>query len=357
MKKTRTEQYQTQTQQKTWERMDLISMVPLDIDPKSSSPPPKSALEQNYNVKIKPLSKFGKMLDYNIKANALESPEAPPEFNHKITSYKPAFKVPESAEPEPTSYKPNFNAVKKSIIGSKIREIPKENVKEGKTTQNILNSFSLGLRTFDTTKFTHPVAEPLNDIDKAKIFPPKYTYKFEDQPSRNDDMFKTSLNTKADFYMEPAQPPKGIEFGKQVGRKHFVKADEGRDYSDLAVPQLDKLKEKAIGNLSMSHQLSRNYVPPKNERVAFLDSLSKEQKQMLERIQPKRSRSKVLLPPKETFSLQASRPEVLPPRPYSESKFPIDPLKSLKYIWPKTPSIRIPNSPREVKDFWKAGKK
>ncbi|EAY03944.1 hypothetical protein TVAG_314740 [Trichomonas vaginalis G3] len=357
MKKNKNEQFQNTNAQKTWERMELISMVPLDIDPKNSSAPPKSALEQNYNVKIKPISKFGKMLDYSLSANVAKSESSPPAFHHKITSYKPAFKFPETAVPEPASYNPNFNATKSTIARPKIGELPTIKAKEGETTQNILDSFSLGLRTFDTNQFPHPVAEPITDIDPDKSFPQKYKYTFDHQASRNDDMFKTSLNTTADFYIEPPKEPKGVEFGKQVGRTHIVKADEGRDYSDNAIPQLDNLKAKARGNLSMSHQISRDYAPPKNERVAFLDALSQQQKQMLERIHPRRSQSRLLPPPKETFSLQASRPEVLPPKPYSESKFPIDPLKSLKYIWPKTPAIKIPNSLRETKDFWKPGQR
>lgn len=357
MKKARPDQYQTQTMQKTWERMELISMVPLDIDPKNSSAPPKSALEQNYNVKIKPLSKFAKMLDYNLKNNTIDSKIEVPQSDHKITPYTPAFQVPESAEPEPATYNPKFDATKKTILHAKIGEIPQIKQKEGETTVNILDSFSLGLRTFDTNQFPHPLREEITNIDKDKIFQPKYTYTFDQQPARNDDMLKTSLVTTADFYTEPEKEPKGIAFGKQVGRKHFVKADEGRDYSDNAIPQLDKLKARASVNLKMKRQLPRDYVPPKNERVAFLDSLSAEQKKMLDRIRPQRSVQRLLPPKKETFTLQASRPEVIPPRPYSESKFPLDPLKSLKFIWPKTPAIKIPNSPREVKEFWKAGKR
>ena len=100
------EQHPKNTHEKVIERMQLISMVPLDINPKDASPPPKSALEQTFDFKDRSMSRFAKMLEYNIKGDIsriMDTSSEPPRYKHSITNYS-TFSMPEPSQPEPASY-------------------------------------------------------------------------------------------------------------------------------------------------------------------------------------------------------------------------------------------------------------
>ena len=358
-KKNEREIYQSNTHKKVLERMQLISMVPLDVNPKDASHPPKSALEQTFEFKDRSMSKFAKMLNYNIKGDIsrmLDPNSEPPKYQHSITSYKPAFEVPESSAPEPASYHPLFDSIKPSTIVPNIGIIPPAKVKKDVTTAALLENFSKGLRDFDPDKIerAQDKIEPEKTEEKEELPLPKTLETFDKQMKRDNEMLKTSLVTNIDYYTPPSPKVKVTDFKRQSTRTEIFPTDSGRDYSDKALMQMDKLKSKPSNSVSMKRQLSRDYVPPKNERVAFLDSIAQQQRALLEKIKPKRAQSRQQPPKKETFAMQAPRGDILDLKPQPDSKFPLNPLKSLKYVYPKVPAIKISESKREPKDFWKA---
>ena len=357
MKSRRSEReiHQSNTHQKVIERMQLISMVPLDINPKDASPPPKSALEQTFDFEDRAMSKFAKMLDYNIKGDIsrMMNPEAePPKFEHTITSYTPAFEVPEPSQPEPASYHPIYAAVKPTIFQPRIGVIPESKQKTEMTTADIVDDFTKGLRSFDPKNFSHAQdsLEPLKETDKQL---PKTLVTFDKQTNR-ESMVKPSVSNRNDFYIPPPEKVVVPSFSKQTNRTRTVRYDSGRDYSDKAIPELDKLQKRASSNISMKKQLSRDYVAPKNERVAFLEDITKQQKMLMSKLKPQRIVTKSLPPKRETFAMQMPRPDLLSVKPIEDSKFPINPLKSLEKIWPKTPSVKMSTKDRDTTSFLKA---
>ena len=355
MKSRRSERelHQSTTHWKVIERMQLISMVPLEINPKDASPPPKSALEQTYDFTDRSMSKFAKMLDYNIKGDISKmlNPEAnPPKFDHQITSYTPAFEVPEPSQPEPASYHPIYDAVKPSPIQPKIGVIPEFRPKGEMTTASIVNEFNNSMRSFDPRSLSH-AQDSLEPLQTTEEQLPKMLVTFDKQTTRQP-LVKPTVN-KNDFFVPPPEKIVVPSFDKQTTRTKTVKYDEGRDYADKAIPQLDNLQRRASSNISMKKQLSRDYVAKRNERVAFLEDIARQQKALLTKIAPKRKNTKSLPPRKETFALQLPRPDLLAVKPIEDSKFPSNPLKSLQFIWPKTPSVKITDKERDTTSFLK----
>ena len=355
MKSRRSEReiHQSITHKKVIERMQLISMVPLEINPKDASPPPKSALEQTFEFDDRSMSKFAKMLNYNIKGDISKmlNPEAnPPTFDHQITSFTPAFEVPEPSQPEPASYHPVYDAVKPSPIQPTIGIIPEFRPKSEMTTASIVDNFNNSIRSFDPKLLSHAqdTCEPITPPEEAL---PKMLVTFDKQTTRQP-LVKPIIN-KNDFYVPPPEKVVVTNFDKQMPRTKTIKYDEGRDYSDKAIPELDNLQKRASSNISMKKQLPRDYIAKRNERVAFLEDIARQQRALLTKISPQRKNTKSLPPKRETFALQRPRTDLLGVKPVHESKFPSDPIKSLQYIMPRIPAVKINDKERDTTSFWK----
>lgn len=347
------------TNQKTFERMKLMSMVPIDIDPANSSPEYENPLDRTYDIYQNTISNFSHTLEYSQcevpNMDEIELSEKH-EKHHKITPYVPPYKNSPSYNPEPATYKPNFEAVLPTSLKPQIRPVPPVLVpSDVSTTADILAAYDKGLRTFDPSVITNAADKiPPPDIEEVDH---KIHYTFDNQPTRNLALAKKHICKNQEFFEKKAETPKVHSFDTQITRTFEFKRDSGRDYEDKAVEQMKRLKDKTKP-FKMDKQLARDYVPEKNKRVEFLTSLSQQQNALMDKLFQKKEKQIVKREPQESFSTQLSRENMVRAKSeFKESKFPVDPVKSLKYVWPRTRTVTIRPPAKIVKDdpvdFWK----
>jgi len=343
---------------KSWERMKLMSMIPIEIDPKNTSPLPKSALEQNYEVFDKTVSSFARMLEYSVGDNINsmwdEGGVLKPS-HHRVTPYEPSFSLTTSSQPEPASYHPNFDIVKPKTVAptiQPIRPVPKSQRKDV-TTASVLELYNQGIRNFEPEIVDH-WENTLAPIQAEKSAKKEAHLTFAAQTKRDFIIAPDSITKNTPFYIPNDNSVNVPVFDNQTSHDFEFHVDSGRDYKDKANEAFDKLQPRAPV-IKLDKQISRDYVPKKNERVEFLDNLAAQQQKMLEKFKsPKKAITKNVQQ-KSSFDKQ------LPRKPSEmnqsdDSKFPIDPLNSLKHIWPRvqSASIRPVSRHKHIDDvaFW-----
>ncbi|OHT11853.1 hypothetical protein TRFO_18533 [Tritrichomonas foetus] len=350
---------------KSLDRMKIMSMVPLELEPANSSPEFLSALDQNWDIYRNAISDFSQTLEYGQKENfnLYEEPKKKQEFRYERTSYQPSFQHVPSMLPEPATYYPDYEAIVPTAPKYKIAEIPKKPTPLLQaTTAAIINQYSNNMRGFDPSNVKN-VSDNLISSSDIKMPDHRIHSTFADQSTRHLEFAKPSLTAEHDFYSPPSPKKKGVTFDNLTDRVHIVKEDSGRNYDEKAFQQFMKL-HNTVKVPTITKQVTRDYQAPKNPRVAFLESITAEQNNMLKKLTKERSSSQ--MKPRTvpgSFAAQASRERAASildaPEHFRDSKYNIDPSKSLKHVWPRVPytTIRPPpkfESPKKDEKFWSA---
>jgi hypothetical protein len=143
------------------------------------------------------------------------------------------------------------------------------------------------------------------------------------------------------FLDRPPSPAAAPRFAAQLPRADGVVPDAGRDYSDRVLAQEPKLRSR-VPVSCFAAQYTRGYEPPPNARLAFLDAVVAEQRVMLARLRrpPAPGVERKSLP--EPLAVQAPRGDPFGfGRPYAESRYRGDALRSLKKTWPRVAAAKI----------------
>jgi hypothetical protein len=227
---------------------------------------------------------------------------------------------------------------------------------EQATTREIADLFSSNVRGFQKSRIRN-----LNDCFRPDFYMADHQIHstFDDQLPRLD-MEPSAVSSDAHFFERPVTPPRVTIFSEQSARPTEESVDPGRDYSDKANEQL-RMLQGPCKVTNFDRQFTRNYVPPKNERIEFIADLTRQQKAMMSKLRPRRSYSVAAPKLVETFSLQLSRDDAVnsyrKSDSFPDSKYHIDPIKSLQKIWPRVRSVTIKPIGMKDKtldggDFW-----
>lgn len=373
---------------KSLERMQIMSVIPLTVGPEYSSPEIVSALDQNWDVYQNTMSNYSQALEYGIKKNKksgympifTEDPFTKKDyFSYGHTSYDPSFHNSPLMPPEPASYYPDYKCTIPSPPKHQIQSLKQQPPLHNATTSDIVEKYSLNMRTFNPNNISN-ISDNYLGLSDVQIPDHKVHSTFKDQKNRDDLFQKQTLTATHDFYVpisefsEPKSTQKKLkkssyDLDSMLDRKDNQKIDSGRDYSAKAFEQFLKLNDKSHLTPSLQRQSLRNRQPEKNSRVSFLDNLATEQNIMLKKITKARASSVISQPNnfqpstnaanRSSFQTQLSRDKFLPPNmkkeTFGESKYHIDTGKSLKRIWPRVPTTKIYPPPKYVhhdKDFW-----
>lgn len=334
---------------KGFERMELMSMIPLDISDSSISLRPKSAIETDYELYRKLLSRYARNLDYGVKNDCKKFVRGNTDtsnITHKITSYESALESIDYTTPDPGTYSPDFNAIKPKIRATNIGIVHKKTkVKQlGKSTAASPTKYSLRLRSKE--RLEAPAISELEELNPIKPGKPIAVPRFKTQLARKiEKPFPTALNPNVPFYLKPLSQPKSVYFDRQASRKDLFVTDHGRDYTDGVERGWAYLNKRSASVPNFSRQSDRDRLGNKNQRVAFLESIDSEQKEMLDKLKPKREHVVTKGRCTSSFDRQGKRKLIFDMiKALPESKFPINTEKSFRYLHglPKTLIIKTP---------------
>lgn len=348
----------------TMERMAIMSMVPLSIDPANSSPENVSALDRHYEVYQNPMSGFAQTLEFHPNDKIDDREMHIPTKQRKVTPYRPACVRQKQYYPDPGSYTPDYAAMDPeprltTIQGRNTAQRPMEHA----TTSEIVARYSRDVRSFDGRQIQNvndalagTVAREGPDLSRVSGFDQQLTRKVDfalHRPSEN-----------VGFYVPPAEKVTVPSFDGQSSRADPPRPVGGRDYSYNAHQQLMKLRgAPKVSRFEM--QSGRKYEPKKNERVAFLEEITAQQTKMFQKLKPQRAASVMgEVKRSQQFDIQTSRQAKIPyhtKETFNDSKFPTDVEKSLKAVWPRTRYTTIKpiteyERTHEGRCFWMAGK-
>lgn len=315
--------------------------IPFELKPYNRSEPLKLPSEQKYTPNTKPYSRFGKMLEYGIENPLKYSQSCPsaleklqPRKVRKIVKFKPRY-------PEPASYLPNYSVTLPRPVLTNLHyeqgQRHKTHLKQP-TLARITADFTSNLRDFDIQEIERK--EDQFDPDKDKIGPKKIISNFEHQAERKTFFDKPPITSNLPDLDPPQHEIRGLSFETQNYRHIPQKVDQYRDYHSNAIQQIDGLQSKAK-ILTMSQQIARDYVPPKNEKVEFMNQLKNRQNLLLKTFVPPRTGKSKESQPKGGFERQVGRDSVFTHVDVYEPKLPLDVERSLKSIWPKIPDINL----------------
>lgn len=373
---------------KSLERMQIMSVIPLNVGPEYSSPEIVSALDRNWDVYQNTISNYSQALEYGIKKNKKsgyipsfkEDPFTKKDyFSYGHTTYEPSFHNMPLMPPEPASYYPDYKCTVPSPPKHQIQQLKQQKPIQNATTSDIVGQYSLNMRTFNPENISNLSDCFQADLD-AHIDDHKVHSTFKEQKKRDDLFQKESLTANHEFYVPSSQFSQPISTQKKLkkssydlesmsDREFYQKVDSGRDYSQKAFEQFLKLNDKSHLTPNLQRQSLRYRQPEKNSRVSFLDNLANEQNVMLKKLtkprassvvsQPSNLQTKLNNPSRSSFQKQLAREDFIPhslkKETFSESKYHIDTEKSFKRIWPRIPTTKIYPSPKyqhQSKDFW-----
>ena len=323
---------------KSMERMAIMSMVPLSIDPANSSPENVSALDRHYEVFNNPMSGYAQTLEFHPNDKIDSREMTIPTKERKVTPYRPACVRQKQYFPDPGSYTPDYAAMDPAprlttIQGRTTLTRPMHNA----TTSEIVERYSRDVRSFDESQIQNvndaasvPVSREGPDLSRVSGF--------DQQLTRHVDFALHRASENVGFFVPEPEKVTVPSFDGQSSRVEPARTNGGRDYSYEAHQQLMKLRgTPKVSRFEM--QSGRRYEPKKNERVAFLEEIDKQQKKMFEKLRPKRSASVMgEVQRSEQFDIQTSRKAKIPyhtKETFQDSKFPTNVEKSLKAVWPR----------------------
>ena len=350
--------------QKSLDRMKIMSMVPLELESSQSSPGNISAIDQTWDLYRNTLSDYSQMLEFNGKDNH-NVPDSFAKLNkgyeYHRTTYKPSFRKNPSMHPEPASYNPEYKSVQPSAPTYTISKIQQKSQRSttNSTTGDILNQFQNNIRGFDLENVKNIADTVPGEI---KMPDTRIKHGFDEQLTREFDLAAKPVSKDVDFYVPPPPEQKALDFSKMTDRNDNTKVDSGRSY-DKAFQQFKKLHDTTHVP-TITKQMPRDYKAPKNPRVAFLEKLAEEQNSLMKKITEEREK-RIQKPRvvKSSFAQQASRERAfnshLAKEQFRDSKYKIDPAKSLQYVYPRVPYVKIPpppkfESPKKQEKFWSA---
>ncbi|KAK8882279.1 hypothetical protein M9Y10_044921 [Tritrichomonas musculus] len=376
--------------QKRFERMQIMSVIPLTVGPEYSSPEIVSALDQNWEVYQNTISNYSQALEYGNKKSHFmpvftEDPFTKKDyFSYGHTSYQPYFHNSSSLLPEPASYYPDYKCTVPSPPKHQIQSLQEQRPIQNATTSDIVKNYSLNMRTFNPDNISN-ISDNYETANGFQIPDHKIHSTFTEQKGRDEFFPGKTLTSDHDFYVpssEFSQPKStqkkfkksSFDFDSMLDREDFQKADSGRDYSQQAFEQFLKLNDKSHLTPNLQRQSLRYRPPHKNSRVSFLDNLATEQSVLLNKISKPRASSVISNSNsnnivaqsvlkgqiRASFQKQLPRDDFMPQNmkkeTFSESKYHIDTGKSLKRIWPRVPTTKIypptKHQSQKSKNFW-----
>lgn len=331
--------YKKSNAAKTLERMRLMSMVPLELDPANSSAEAKGALDRSFGLYKNTMADFTRALEYEGEKENVWDVELniKPERERKITPYEPAIPREPHYYPEPASYNPE--KPKPAPLLTSIARVPQTIPKKAATTADIVALYNKGVRDFNPD-----LIDPMVTISKDSPAPRRDSRvhsSFDKQMERRIEIARPTIAHNVPFFLPKTEPPKTSSFDDQSGRIEVMKVDPGRDYSLRATQQLDNLKAKRVTRiLTFKDQRGRDDKPKKNERIQIMEDLLEQQQKMIEKIKPLR-RVEVPKPrPRSTFEMQVARANT-DPEPEKDMWYEPDIEKSLPHVWPKVRTTKI----------------
>lgn len=329
---------------RTFERVQLHSMIPLTLTRVSPIVPPVPPIETDIPSPIPKAFETPKKPKMTVR---LDTEGETQEKIHRITPYVPARKYKKRRNPDPGAYSPQYTAVEPSPLLTSIHDtlVLKPRRASSANDLDVIDFFHRDLRGFNTGSIKN-VTTFHEDPPKAEI----KVSSFDKQLPRSNEI---KQDFGRDFFIPKEDEIVVTDFDKQSDRLPIFKQADARDFNDKAVEQQLKLKQPT-SILPMNRQLSRDYQPHKNGRVSFLDRLSVTQKEQLEKLRPSRQGLLRKVPPVyEPFDKQLSR-DYGTVRRMSEPRLPLDTDRGLKYTGPRVPEVRIlpPSKTSKLKSFY-----
>lgn len=345
--------------EKSLERMDLWSMVPLHTGTEDITPVPPSVLETKFEAFPKTYSTITANIDHIM---SLDSKPQKQEYvkpfycEHTITKYNTVPPRFDPATPHACTYTPHFNAIKTRIPAHRIGAPRRRTKKKAFSAAEVIKEYQENIRDYDiketmvpslTTKRSKIIEE---DHKIFRCLPEEpterniYTMPITiDIPTRDPPPFKESPVTI--FELQPS-------------RKPIFKTDPQREYKE-AVAQSDKLRPR-------THQADlgpkKIETPKKNKRTEFLEEIKRERNDFIQELKAlerpiKRETNTPRKRSESSFDRQMPRPEVfnhMNKEPLGEPKLPVNVGESFKKTVPRTriPEIRPKPPPLEGPAFW-----
>ena len=371
---------------RSFNRMKLLSMIPLSTGIESQAIAPVSALERKAEPYQGTYSTHTENIDHQLSAFTkkdhhykLTSPEENNIPKYKPSPYKPQFEKTSQSTPTPISYTPQYEACLPSVqittLPPKNQETPQKSLQETNTS-TLVSQFYTSLRDFDLSNFViperyYPDVEEQNTIEdtinKSKTRPtPELISKVGRTVIINDTPAKHIAPADPIPEKEPVVPIISRQ-KERVGLE--VKEDKGLNYPK-AIEQLDKMKPRTK-TTSFDQQVSREKRTSPNKRVAFLDQLAAEQKRFIKELSRGNSVQERGINqdsdfdmnakkrrPATTFEKQRPRQKDLFPdqkKLHQNSRWPeSDPIQNYLKLAPRvrTVTIRPAKKPLSDIDFW-----
>lgn len=351
---------------RAFERMKLMSMIPLNTGTEGTTPPPPSVLQRKMDSFSNTISNYTRTIDtmISVERSTKESKyqqDVPEHVKHRITHMTPGFRSDKKDTPGPTSYDPNFNSVLPSV---KKTVLPTRDLKEQKqrslTSAGFVRNYNQNIRDFDISKAEIQEFErvyPENDLVK----PLKPSLCFTSHGERNVFANNSPAKHLVSADPMPFKNPPVIDFSRdQKPREIFhIEPDANRNY-EKAADQQRNLKRRIPNAPSFAQQIDRDSKPVKNKRVELLEMLTQQQNTTLQRLTSKlENRERKSRENGHTFGQQRPRTSLLFPNESvvdeKEHILPYDPIASYKKTLPRVHEVEIRPRKRELTgpDFWK----
>lgn len=351
--------------ERSLDRMEIASAIPLEPDLEDSSNGPVSVLDQNFECFRNTLSSITENMDsflaiYRKKGRHKEL--LPLEIKHKITAYKSGLKSQTMDTPDPTSYYSNYDFNKPS--NRTIRLQPKEGTNAPKTTRvfstaELIRRFDNNIRDFNIKEIEMPISnyEPESSlIDKHRFY-----RTISGQKARDYSNPQTTAGHLDPMEPRPAPQKPCLNFDRMSERVFEYPKDDGR-YYELAVEQRDKLRPRIITH-DFSRDTSRETTRKANKKLELRSRLIDERHKFIEHISMinkekiTHREKQIIRRPKSSFEAQLGRSERMFPGQkvaQDEPILPFDPIKSYRNTLPRVKTVVIRPTPPQMNDvmFW-----
>jgi hypothetical protein len=344
-----------------FDRMNLFSMIPLNVDHEHSTPTRGSALDMKVSAFSGAMANFTRSLDTMTSAcDELPPREVllPQVFEHHRTPFKPTFKNKMKSSPGPSAYDPKYGSVRPRIpqttLPPRSRNPPRPAL-SAMSTADVVSLYQTRLRDFEPDEVVVPALSELQCDSKPQS--PALSMR---RTGGERDPFgpQSPARYLAPSDPPPARPPAVREFEMQVDREVDAVRDSDRFYEHAADQQRRALKRTPTAP-RFDEQTTRWAPPKKNERVKMLHALTQKQHAYIARVTAKSRAGKAAKPPGRPSSFREQRarsPEVFPTQTQlaGDTQFPFDPIESYRRTVPRTLLVEIHPKGKELVggEFW-----
>jgi hypothetical protein len=348
---------------RAFERIKLLSTVPLNTGREATAPLPLAAIDTVWTPCAETLSVITRNITtvtaIEIRQRRLRHADfIPPAFEHHVSPMGGRRRRKKRQTPAPGTYEPENQSRPQQTT------LPRRDSEQTKrpftpvSALDVVHLWENRMRDFDAAEVQTP--DPIiGETEKNRDLTPSSCF-------RSGSSREVFRNPSAAKDLDPGdlrrdKPPNVPEMAKQRNRVIPVKEDSGRDYEE-AVPQLMKAKSRIANPATFEHQTARDPPQHKNERVQKLEGLASEHHRFIEelsvrgspRVQSSRREKK-----ENAFDCQKKRSEKVFPAQREltgESQWPSDPIESQKKTQSRVrvPVFRSTGRALEGEEFWQA---